>query len=298
MKITRSWRRFRLSAVSAVVVAGLLLTPSAARADPRFNPPKDFSLALGDSAAFGYQEAKFRELLETGTYDPARFDTGYVDVFQARLAAVHPGIETINYSCPGETTATFIAGGCFFRTEEPFPLHEDYSPAMPQLAVALDFLRAHPGQVSPVTISLGSDDLLLPYLFDCDQDLACIEPRVPGLLDQVRANLGAILNKLTAASPSSEIILLAYYNPFELTDPRTTRFVLALNEIIADVATTHGARVADAFTPFNLGPQPDTLCMLTLMCATPADIHPSDAGYAVIAEQFWAASGYERLGED
>jgi lysophospholipase L1-like esterase len=33
------------------------------------------------------------------------------------------------------------------------------------------------------------------------------------------------------------------------------------------------------------------------MCAQ-GDIHPNDAGYAVLARAVWAASGYDRLGRD
>ena len=38
-----------------------------------------------------------------------------------------------------------------------------------------------------------------------------------------------------------------------------------------------------------------TLCLLSLICTALQDIHPSDAGYAVMARQFWNASGYSRL---
>jgi hypothetical protein len=54
--------------------------------------------------------------------------------------------------------------------------------------------------------------------------------------------------------------------------------------------------LADAFTPFNLASaEPATLCALTLFCTSLNDIHASDDGYLVIAQQFWSASGYGRL---
>jgi lysophospholipase L1-like esterase len=284
--------------VCAVAAALLGLSPASAAVDPKFSPPKSYSLALGDSLAFGYQEAKFLQMVAGGAYDPARFDTGYVDRFGARLDVLQPGIRTINYSCPGETSATFVNGGCWFRTTVPFPLHDDYPVRRSQLGVAIDFLRAHPGQVSPITLSVGADDFLLPYLFACNRILACIEPAIPELLRQVRHNLDVILGQLADAAPASELILIAYYNPFALTDPATTAVVHALNDIVGEVAAAHRARIADAFAAINQGPQPATLCALTLMCAPFADLHPSDAGYAAIAEQVWAASGYARLAED
>jgi lysophospholipase L1-like esterase len=280
------------------LAAVLLVTSSAAAANPKFSPPKSYSLALGDSLAFGYQEAKFVQMLTAGAYDPAGFDTGYVDLFGARLESVRPGIVTVNYSCPGETSATFVNGGCFFRTSIPLPLHDDYPTTTPQLTAAVAFLRAHPGQVSPITLSLGADDFLLPYLFACNRSLACIAPAIPALLSEVRRNLGLVLTALADASPESELILIAYYNPFALNDPATTAVVQSLNDVVAEVADTHRARIADAFATINAGPQPETLCSLTLMCAPFADLHPSDAGYAAIAEQVWAATGYDRLEGD
>jgi hypothetical protein len=45
-------------------------------------------------------------------------------------------------------------------------------------------------------------------------------------------------------------------------------------------------------------PQPATLCALTLFCTALHDIHASDAGYAVIAQQFWLASGLQSEEDD
>ena len=43
---------------------------------------------------------------------PSEFDTGYVDVFAARLRKLSPKIQVVNYGCPGESTVTFTRGGC------------------------------------------------------------------------------------------------------------------------------------------------------------------------------------------
>jgi lysophospholipase L1-like esterase len=282
----------------ACTVAAALFVTSAAAGTPKFSPPKRYALALGDSLAFGYQEAKFVQMVAAGAYNPAGFATGYVDLFAARIQTVRPGSTTINYSCPGETSVTFIDGGCFFRSSVPFPLHDDYPTTTPQLTAAVAFLQAHPGQVSPITVSLGADDFLLPYLFACNRILACVEPAIPALLSQVRRNLEVVLTSLDDAAPESELIVIAYYNPFALSDPPTTAVVQSLNDVVADVAASHRARIADTFAAINAGPQPATLCFLTLMCAPFADLHPSDAGYAAIADQVWAAAGYDRLGED
>ena len=70
------------------------------------------------------------------------------------------------------------------------------------------------------------------------------------------------------------------------------------NAAIATAAAKHGVRLADAFTPFNVSPPAgENLCTLTLICPPFNDEHASDKGYALIAQQFWAASGYSRLGD-
>lgn len=63
----------------------------------------------------------------------------------------------VNLACPGETSVTFLNGKC------PFPLLRKYPYVGSQLNAALNFLRAHPGQVSPVTLDIGANDVL-PYL--------------------------------------------------------------------------------------------------------------------------------------
>ena len=101
------------------------------------------------------------------------------------------------------------------------------------------------------------------------------------------------LGELRAAAPSAEIIVMTYYDPYAAVAPQSLAITHALNNAITTAAAAHGVRVADAFSPINLAqPQPATLCALTLVCTALHDIHASDAGYAVIAQQFWAASDY------
>lgn len=286
--------RTRLLAVTAAALSLLFAATPAAASSEHFNPPKGSYLALGDSLAFGFQLGKFLQEKATGTYDPATFNTGYVDDFAANLATVSPGVQTVNLSCPGESTVTF-SGSCVYHVVAGNALHVSYSGS--QEAFALAFLEAHRGQVSPVTITLGANDFN-PLLQSCGgpTNIACVAAGVPAVLNQVEANMDQILGSIRAAAPDTEIIVMQYYNPFAVLSTDTSAFVLALNGVLAQAATSHGARLADAFAPFNLAPnEPATLCALTLFCTPLNDVHASDAGYGVIAQQFWAASGYSRL---
>lgn len=289
----------RLAILIGVLLVGSLLLGSTVAADGgHFNPPKQYYLALGDSEAFGFQLAKFQQELATQSYDPASFNTGYVDDFAAMLRTIRPRIETVNFSCPGETTATLIGGNCsFHNASRPLAMHNDYPIGTPQLAAALSFLREHPGTVSPITIDIGSNDVQHLFLNICNKDVACTQAGLPGVLAQVRTNVDSTLNALHEASPSSEIILLTVENPYVVVPGLgdvSAQVVQALNATLTSVASAHDVRVADGYTPLST---PAEICALTFMCAQ-GDIHPNDAGYAVLARAVWAASGYDRLGRD
>jgi lysophospholipase L1-like esterase len=286
--------------VTAPLIGAILLGAGSASASRhgRFDPPEPFYLALGDSLAFGFSKVRFAEDVQpSGLVDPGVFDTGYVDDFSARLREIRPDIQTVNLSCPGETSATYLQGGCPYRPE---PLHVDYTGA--QRDAALAFLRAHPGQVSPITFNMGSNDVIPVSALCPTFDETCAEQFLPGVLATLAANLDQTFDEIRQVAPESELIVLEYYNPFFVPFPNSDVFTIQLNDTIRAVATRHGARLADAFTPFNrTGDELTTLCALTLMCIGPTtvfgapDIHPTDAGYAVIADQFFKASGYARL---
>ena len=280
--------RFRPVAIIAAIAASLVSTASVSAGPQSFNQPKHYYLALGDSLAFGYQQAKFNAEAAAGSVDAATFDTGYVDDFAAKLRAVKHPTRTVNFGCPGETTASYFSA-CAWNAALGLPLHNAYSGS--QEAAALAFIGAHRNQVSPITLDLGANDTT-PCLLSPDP--AC----VPNALARVGANLDRALGELRGAAPNAEIIVMAYYDPFAAVAPQSLAITGGLNQAIRTAAAAHGVRVADAFTPVNLAqPQPATLCALTLFCTALHDIHASDAGYAVIAEQFWAVSGYGRSGE-
>ena len=58
------------------VLAIVSAPPVAAAEPPKFNPPKTYYLALGDSFAYGFTNAKFLAGLP-----PSAFDTGFVGMF-------------------------------------------------------------------------------------------------------------------------------------------------------------------------------------------------------------------------
>src|SRR5689334_16964681 len=149
-------RRVRFACLFLVAVFALVAVP-AAQAHPgaKFNPPKSVYLALGNSLAFGYQQAKFNANFPAEP--PSVYNTGYVDNFANDLNAIDPGIQTVNLGCPGETTDSFLGiTPCPYHP--PFALHTNYIGS--QMDAALKVLNDNPGQVSPITIDIGANDVL------------------------------------------------------------------------------------------------------------------------------------------
>jgi len=275
---------------ASLLLALVIFTGDLAGQSPtRFNPPKQYYLALGDSLAFGFQFDKFNANVP---FVPASiFSTGYVDVLAGMLQEIRPRITTVNYGCPVETTVTFIQGGCTY-TAVGFPLHDPYDGS--QLSAALAFLHAHRGRVSPITINLGTNDLNgLRTL--CGDDEACYFANGPVVLNEIATNLQYILSQVRAAAPDAEIITFTNYDVASLFDARLLQLTEAFNSVVIATAAQSSVRVADVFGAFNGGPQPATLCALTFICTPLQDSHPTDLGYEAIAQQIWGASGYDRL---
>jgi lysophospholipase L1-like esterase len=273
-------RLLTLFALVAVVAA----TASQGRADS----PKRYYLALGDSLAYGIQPDKADQGLP-----PSGFDTGYVDVFAARLLTLAPKIHVVNYGCPGESTITFVNGGCPWLADGHM-LHDAFRGS--QLGAALTFLHAHRGQVSPITLTLGANDETAA-LASC-QTIACIRARAKKAIMQYASRLRSILGRLRAEAPTADLIVTGLWDTndsaqLRLGDP----LVKAANSAIAGVVRGAKGRFADVFPTFNphgsLAREKARVCALTFICSR-GDGHPTDAGYRAIATVVWAASGYGR----
>ena len=241
-------------------------------------PPGRFTLALGDSYAFGLQPGK-------DANDAAAFNTGLATRFVAHLNAGknRARAREVNLSCPGETTETFRAGGCLWTEDFGFPLHVAYQGA--QLAAGLRFLRRHPGQVNPIILSLGTNDVYVRYTFDCAEDEACIEARLARILERAAINSDRILRQLRSEAPDAMILVLVGY--------QLPGFHRVVNKGLGGVfrrlrvaARAHGAVLVESNPIIRSDP-----CRFTFICAEP-DFHPTDEGHQALADALWAASGF------
>jgi lysophospholipase L1-like esterase len=262
---------------TTVVGMAVLLLAASSTAPGAVQLPKRYYLALGDSIAYGFQPTK-------ANATRASAFRGYVDVFAARLRKLSPQIEVVNYGCPGETSVTFTRGRCPTLAEG-VKLHDAYRG--PQLKAAVSFLRAHPGQVSPITLTLWGAELA---------PLSAKGKRAQAAIESFAPRFAAILRQLRAAAPNADIVVTGAWNPEANGLAQTTPLYRSVDAAIRRATTGSRARVANMFAAFNgsgsVAAQKARLCRLTFACKN--DPHPNDAGYRAMAEAFMAASGYPR----
>jgi hypothetical protein len=165
--------------------------------------------------------------------------------------------------------------GPLLWTEFGQPLHDSFDDR--QLDAALAFLRGHPGQVSPITITLWGNNVR-EFTTACEDDVACIEEGAPKFIDDLNKDLAKILRDLRREAPDADIIVTGSWDSFiwalDFADP----LFQVLNASMAATAVAEQARFADPFPLFN--PQGDlqremaNLCALLLLCGAQSDSHP------------------------
>jgi hypothetical protein len=253
--------------------------PSAAARAPAL-PAKKYTLVLGNSLSFGWQPTR-------DPFDPAGYTTGFSTLFVERLnAARHqPHATEVNLACPGETTETFVHGGCFYTALFGLPLRTSYSG--PQLDAAESFLRGHRGQVNPIILSLAANELFRPWLLDCAGDEACVAARIPGAIDAVTTNYELILGRLRRLEPHATLLILVEYQ-FPGFPESFNHGLTLLYQRVRAAGRAHGAILVEANPIIRRHP-----CRFLFICDpdTP-DIHPTDAGYRALAGALWEASGF------
>ena len=134
-------------------------------------------------------------------------------------------------------------------------------------------------QPQVVTISVGGNDIL--------QILKGVNPVT--VLPAFEANLSQILGTLRTSLPSALIIIGNQYDIPEITSrlPGGVQIIHALNAMIARVARVTNARVADVFHAFE---GRNGLLLVERRGAEPFEVHPTNAGYRVMADAFAAAA--------
>jgi len=142
-----------------------------------------------------------------------------------------------------------------------------------QVPQAIRIFRPH-----VITISVGGNDLL--------RILGGADP--VQVLTEFQGNLSQILCGLRLALPQTRVYIHNLYDIPEITEgiPGGLQAILQFNAIVAGVAQACGAAgVADVFSAF-LGRQ--GLLIIDRKGHEPFEVHPTNAGYRVIADAFEA----------
>jgi lysophospholipase L1-like esterase len=254
--------------------------PSSSAAPTSDSAPAAY-LALGDSVPFGFRGGAMAEFS-----DPDNF-IGYPELVGEEL-----GLEVINASCPGETTASFLdakaqSNGCDnslrsgfgFRTA--YPLHVSYdSVDQSQMDFAVNTLTENE-DIELVTVQIGANDA-----FICQQTTParCSDPAdVQTLAQTVQTNLGTILSRLRdEAGYDGQIVVVTYY-ALNYSDAfgATTQ---ALGSGLAQVAEANGADVADGYEAFRARATEAGGDSIEAGLVLPDDVHPTEEGQQLLAD--------------
>ncbi|MDA8297442.1 MAG: SGNH/GDSL hydrolase family protein [Actinomycetota bacterium] len=285
-----------------------------ARPQPH-QPSGRFVLALGDSLAAGYQPVYGHQL---PPLDPAdhRRDQGYPHSYAA-VVAKRLGLGLMDLGCPGETTVSFSThpamGPCttLYRTAFSAPN---------QMAAALAVIARHPGKIALVTFDLGANDVD-GCLSGGSLNDTCVLKQAVAVIERLPKIVTTIHAALEKADPRAPMVAMDYYDPFLGLAVRpggakglalATASLGALEGFNAELRSVYGhdhvrvAHVASAFASTGTFPPSRVdgkivpknvaiVCQHTYMCPSSPkvsqDIHPNDAGYALIASAFLKALG-------
>lgn len=312
-------RRRAGSLISIATLTVVLLAAGPSNAATKLSEPRHYYLALGDSLTFGFQAQKMSQELATETYDPATF-ASFADTFaygttmtglgvtadSPSLSTIDDDVQLVNLSCAGETALSFITvsapgpygGPCPYHRYNGtthLALHNDYPDSQSQLDAAIAFLHDHRGEVTPITLNIGSNEL--NRLFTACQAPGsasdCVSAALPAVINEVRLSLETILSQLHRAAPYADIFVFNLADPFTNLPPAPLfdpAFVAMNQGAIEPAVAASRDHLIDIYTrvhQFSLG----ETCAYILIC-TNGDIHPTDLGYAYLGQYLWKQSGY------
>lgn len=255
--------KFRFIFVLALLLQ-LVVVPlqsQAAEADPKVAPIN--YLALGDSLAYGISSDGL----------PGE---GYPD-FLAQSLNEDNVLKSSNkgFSYPGYTASDVLKDLKDNVTKPTVGIGQEGQNLTLNKSIA---------EADLITISVGANDVL--GYFKIDPETGTPDIDVPGLgaaIQQVGANYQQILTEIYAIHPKAQVYVMGYYNPFphmsaEL-QPQLEQLLGGLNASIQ--AGLQGTNAV--FVPTSEAIAADFSTYLP----NPENIHLSEAGYQVVASQFY-----------
>jgi lysophospholipase L1-like esterase len=238
-------------------------------------------IALGDSLAFGV----------TNIVPVSYGDQGYVKPYADWLATRHDGVRprVINLAISGETSDSFLTGVLPPWWGRDILKNLNYtSPTQIQFDKFLEAVAAEKAagrEVEVVSFANGANDLqalLVSPAFNAPG--ADQKALIDQTLESIFNNYITFLTRLRDELPRARLLLLNYYNPFEVLapgDPINQIFTYAAgvhSAFVKRLARHYNGRFVDIYTPF-VGHAAEYTYVLE------GNEHPNDLGYSVIAKQ-------------
>jgi lysophospholipase L1-like esterase len=225
--------------------------------DPQSDQP--WFLVVGDSISFGL------------TVDPSRFgrNSSWAVQIQPLLRASGHSWIADDLACPGETTVSY-ASGC------PMAALAPWLGGASQRSAALTTVHQHASTLRFIAVELGANDLL-----NARRD----GTPPPAVLAGLRTRLAGIVGDLAAQVPGVPIVIANLYDPYGPADVAAARGVDEANAVIADVAASRGAVIADWHAAVNGSTEP----LSALVDGAHNDVHPTVEGHRVLALSVMAA---------
>jgi lysophospholipase L1-like esterase len=246
------WLTFALVAVTVALQARIV----AASPDRLPPPDRPWMLAVGDSITAGY------------TLDPHFDGASHTWALQVRdhlTSTSGEAWELYSLACPGETTTSYVAGGCIARRLVPGLQGRSQHTAV---AAAI---RERGASLRLIVVELGTNDYFAARRRGGEVDAS---------LDQAALRLDAVVADLQRLAPGVPVVVADVYDPHG--NALSWLQAVHLDERIEAVAQARHAAVADFLHAVD---QPlaehDDRCRL-LDCAH-HDIHPTLAGQTALA---------------
>lgn len=295
-------RRIRIPLMTAlfITVAGLGHAAQAAPGQAHTAAPATYYLALGDSYTAGFQAATVPiDRTCSDTKQDAAGQRGYVCLFWNQLKSVDPSIKLRNLAIPGDDTCSFLSitlcggqarSGATLGDRPPYNFASES-----QMTAALKILKAHPGQVSPISLHIGGNDFLPLLGIALSKGVDQAKTQIPSVMQRLETNYDKIVSKLRAAAPGADLLLENQLNPLsglpasalgaqgQEIQTLATSVLTQYNSFVKAEAAKYHAIYVDVYTPF-LGKG----LQLTWIVFN-NDIHPNNQGYLVYDHAMWQA---------
>lgn len=241
--------------VALLLTLALILPSEAVFAQDEFD-----YVALGDSLAFGITE-------ENG------FGKSYADFFGEFLSnEIEVTSFNKGFSFPGYTTVNILED--LQNNVEKVSYGEPENVKM-TISEAL-------ADAEIITLSVGANDVLRTLNRDEQGGLVFEVADVVASIQLMATNANQILQQVSALSPEAQVYVMGFYNPFPALTEQASQINFLVEQMDAALQ-----QVVDANGMHFVSVKDVLASDFATYLPNPLNIHPSEAGYTAMAEQFF-----------